>query len=159
MERTTGDPDGTARSGERYWRLLRRFAAASAVATVGSQLVFVASYALGATALLATGLGWLTGASLNFGLNRRNWGRHGRSGLRGEILRFAVISAATALVAAVATSYSEQLALEVFAHSRSAQVVMVWAAFLGTYLVMFVAKFFLMDRLVFTDHRRSEPLR
>lgn len=159
MERTTGDAGETTRSGERYWRLLRRFAAASAVATVGSQLVFVTSYALGATTLLATGLGWLTGASLNFGLNRRNWGSHGRAGLRGEILRFAVVSGATALVAAVATAYSEQLALEVFADSRSAQVVTVWAAFLGTYIVMFVAKFFLMDRLVFTGHRRPGPPR
>lgn len=159
MEQTTGGAGAPTGSGSRYWRLLRRFAAASAVATVSGQLVFVTSYALGASTLVATGLAWLTGAVLNFGLNRRTWGSHGRAALRGEILRFAVISVTTAVVAALATGYAERIAMEAFAQSRSFQVVVVWATFLGTYLVMFVAKFFLMDRLVFTGHRRREPPR
>lgn len=153
MSSTAGDAGATTRPGSRYWRLLKRFAAASAAATVSGQLVFVTCYALGVSALVSTCLAWLTGAVLNFGLNRRTWGSRGRSALRGELLRFAMISVSTAVLAALATRYAEAVAVEAFTESRSAQVAVVWGAFLGTYLLMFVVKFFLMDRLVFTAHR------
>lgn len=155
-----GQPSETAPSsspaarGGRYRRLLRRFAAASALATVSSQFVFVASYTAGAPPVLATVLAWLAGAVPNFLLNRRTWGSRGRTALRGEILRFATVSVGTALLAALATSNAEVLALRMFTESRSAQITLVWGAFFGTYLVMFVVKFFLMDRIVFTSHQR-----
>ncbi|MDA3646728.1 GtrA family protein [Saccharopolyspora indica] len=134
---------------KRYWRLLGRFAAASVVATAISQLVFLLVYALGAAPVAATITAWLAGAIPNFTLNRRTWGSTGRAGLRGEILRYAIISVTTALLAALATHNAEVLAQTSFPDTRSAQVAVVWAAFLGTYAVMFVVKFFLVDRLVF----------
>ncbi|PKW19305.1 GtrA family protein [Saccharopolyspora spinosa] len=137
----------------RYWRLLSRFAAASVVATGISQLVFLLSYSLGATPVLATVLAWLAGAIPNFVLNRRTWGGGGRAALRGEILRYGAISVGTALLAALATHNAEALAHALFPAARAAQVVVVWGAFLGTYAVMFVVKFFLVDRLVFTARR------
>ncbi|KAA5831242.1 GtrA family protein [Saccharopolyspora hirsuta] len=138
---------------KRYWRLLSRFAAASAVATAISQVVFLVVYALGAAPVAATITAWLAGAIPNFTLNRRTWGSTGRAGLRGEILRYAVISVTTALLAALATHNAEALAQALFPDARSAQVAVVWGAFLGTYAVMFVLKFFLVDRLVFPDRR------
>ena len=137
----------------RYWRLLTRFAAASVVATAISQVVFLTSYALGAAPVVATVLAWLGGAIPNFTLNRRTWGGGGRTALRGEILRYAVISVGTALLAAAATSYAEALARTAFPADRAPQIAVVWGAFLGTYAVMFVLKFFLVDRLVFTGRR------
>lgn len=154
MRQAIESPEVAESRGGRYRRLLTRFAAASLVATGVSQLVFLTSYSLGALPVVATVLAWLAGAVPNFVLNRRTWGGGGRETLRGEILRYGVISVGTALLAAAATSYAETLARTTFPDVRAAQVAIVWGAFLGTYLVMFVVKFFLVDRLVFTDRTR-----
>ncbi|QUH00743.1 GtrA family protein [Saccharopolyspora erythraea] len=153
MSQTAQERTSAEAPARRYWRLLSRFAAASVVATGVSQVVFVTSYALGAVAVVSTVLAWLAGAIPNFLLNRRTWGGGGRAALRGEILRYAVISVGTALLAAGATSAAESLAVSAFPGSRTPQVAVVWGAFLGTYLVMFVVKFFLVDRVVFTSRR------
>lgn len=145
----------SARSG-RFWHLLSRFAAASVLATVISQVVFVLSYSLGAAPTVATVLAWLAGAIPNFSLNRRAWGGGGREALRGEIIRYAAISIGTALLAAAATHGAEILATATFPSSRPAQVAVVWGAYAGTYAVMFVLKFVLIDRLVFTAHRQPQ---
>ncbi|MEV0086181.1 GtrA family protein [Saccharopolyspora sp. NPDC050642] len=141
----------------RYWRLLSRFAAASVVATGISQLVFLLSYSLGATPVASTVLAWLSGAIPNFVLNRRTWGGGGRAALRGEILRYGAISVGTALLAALATHHAESLANVLFPHARAGQVAVVWGAFVATYAVMFVVKFFLIDRLVFRRSRHQVP--
>lgn len=143
----------------RYWRLISRFAAASMVATGISQIVFLTTYVLGSAPVVSTVLAWLAGAVPNFVLNRRTWGGGGRTALRGEMLRYAAISVATAILAAIATHTAESQALRLFAHSEASQVAMVWGAFLGTYVVMFVVKFFLIDRLVFTARRQQEQVR
>ncbi|MBB5155816.1 GtrA family protein [Saccharopolyspora phatthalungensis] len=140
----------------RYWLLLGRFAAASVVATGISQVVFLLSYSLGATPVVATVSAWLAGAIPNFVLNRRSWGGGGRTALRGEILRYGAISVGTALLAALATHNAETLAQALFPGTRTAQVAVVWGAFVGTYAVMFVVKFFLIDRLVFTARPRQQ---
>ena len=142
-----------------YWRLIGRFAAASVVATGLSQLVFVGSYALGALPAVSTVLAWLAGAVPNFLLNRRTWGGGGREALRGEILRYAALSVGTALLAALATSGAERLALDAFPHDRLPQVAIVWGAFLGTYLVMFAVKFLIIDRFIFTARERPPRAR
>jgi putative flippase GtrA len=155
VRQATKSPE-TAGVRRRSWRLWSRFAAASVVATSISQLVFVLSYAIGALPAVATVLAWLAGAIPNFLLNRRTWGGGGRAALRREILRYAVISVTTALLAAFATSGAETLATTTFPGLRTAQVAVVWSAFIGTYMAMFVVKFFLVDRLVFnTDPRRA----
>ncbi|RCW43176.1 GtrA-like protein [Halopolyspora algeriensis] len=159
MQHATTDAERHITRRGRYGWLLRRFAAASAVATVSNQLVFVTAYAAGASPVVATVLAWLAGAVPNFLLNRRAWGGGGRRALRGEILRFVLISVSTALLAAVATSSVEPLALRWFSESPSARIALVSAVFLGTYAVMFVLKFVLMDRIVFTARRRREPVR
>ncbi|MBE9373201.1 GtrA family protein [Saccharopolyspora sp. HNM0983] len=140
-----------------YWHLLSRFAAASVVATAISQVVFLLSYSLGAAPVVATVAAWLAGAVPNFALNRRTWGNRGRVGLRGQLLRYGTISVLTALLAAAATHLAEGLAHSAFPDERSAQVAVVWAAFAGTYAAMFVLKFFLIDRLVFTRDRPPPP--
>ncbi|MGW5646808.1 GtrA family protein [Saccharopolyspora sp. NPDC003752] len=141
----------------RYWRLLSRFAAASVVATGISQLVFLLSYSLGATPVVSTVLAWLSGAIPNFVLNRRTWGGGGPAALRGEILRYGAISVGTALLAALATHHAESLANVLFPDTRAGQVAVVWGAFVATYAVMFVVKFFLIDRLVFRRSRHQVP--
>lgn len=149
----------TARSRSQYWRLLSRFAAASVVATGISQVAFLGSYAVGAPALISTVLGWLAGAVPNFVLNRRTWGGGGRAALRGEIVRYAAMSIGTALLAALATDAAEELAKAEFPHDRAPQVAIVWGAFVATYLVMFVVKFLIVDRFIFTARTRPPRAR
>lgn len=145
------------RSRGRYWRLLSRFAAASVIATVISQLLFLLSYdGLRAPAAVATVIAWAAGAIPNFVLNQRTWGGGGRSALRGEILRYGAISVGTAVLAALATSGTESLVRTLFANDRTVQVMAVWAAFAGTYAVMFFVKFYLVDRVVFTANRGAD---
>ncbi|WP_344130532.1 GtrA family protein [Saccharopolyspora halophila] len=139
--------------------MLSRFAAASVIATVISQLVFLVSYSLGSAPIFATVLAWLAGAIPNFVLNRRTWGGGGRSALRGEIIRFGVISIGTALVAALAAHGAEILATSQFPHNRPAQIAIVWGAFAGTYVAMFAVKFVLFDKIVFTAHRQQQRAR
>jgi putative flippase GtrA len=138
-----------------YRRLLSRFAVASIMATGISQFAFLTSYSAGAPPVAATAFAWLSGAIPNFLLNRRTWGGGGHAALRGEILRYAAISVATALLAALTTSNAEGLASTLFPATRAAQVAVVWGAFLGIYAVMLVVKFFLVDRLVFTAGRQQ----
>ncbi|MDR7300469.1 GtrA family protein [Haloactinomyces albus] len=159
MQHATANAGRTASHRGRYRRLIKRFAAASAVATVSNQVVFVTAYAAGASPVLATVLAWLAGAVPNFLLNRRTWGSGGRTALRGEILRFVTISVSTALLAAFATSSVEPLALRLFSESPGARIALVSAVFVATYAVMFVVKFVLMDRIVFTAHRWRGPTR
>jgi putative flippase GtrA len=145
---------GEKRSRRRYWRLLSRFALASAVATGISQLVFFVSYSLGSPPTVATVLAWAAGIVPNFVLNQRTWGGS-KDALRGQILRYAVISVGTAGLAALATSGTEHLAKALFPDDRTLQVIAVWGAFAGTYAVMFFLKFYLIDRLVFTSKRQA----
>lgn len=146
-----------AGSPRRYRHLVSRFAAASAVATGISQVVFLLSYSLGAAPTAATIAAWLAGAVPNFALNRRTWGDRGRDGLRGQLLRYGAISVGTALLAAGATHLAEGAARSAFPDSSTARIVVVWAAFAGTYGVTFVLKFFLVDRLVFSRDRQHSP--
>lgn len=139
-------PDAAPRTGRR--RLVGSFAAASVVATGISQAVFVTSYWATGLAAVATVLGWLGGAVPNFLLNRRSWGA-GPHGLRGEVLRFAAISVATAVLAGLATQWAEGIAAASFPGGHPTRIAIVWGAFLGTYAAMFVVKFVLLDRLVF----------
>lgn len=139
-----------AGSPRRYRHLVSRFAAASAVATGISQVVFLLSYSLGAAPTAATIAAWLAGAVPNFALNRRTWGDRGRDGLRGQLLRYGAISVGTAVLAGLATGWAEDVATATFPGTHPARVAIVWGAFLGTYAVMFVVKFVLTDRLVFT---------
>lgn len=122
------------------------------VATGISQVAFVGSYWATGLSTLATVVGWLAGAIPNFALNRRSWGGGGHP-LRSEIARYGLISVGTALLAAVATGSAEAFAAAHFPGAGPARITLVWAAFLGTYAAMFVVKFFLVDRLVFTDRQ------
>lgn len=148
MSQATAAPrTGTAPPGRR--RLVGSFAAASAVATGISQAVFVGAYWATGLAAVATVLGWLGGAVPNFLLNRRSWGA-GPHGLRGELLRFGAISVATAVLAGLATKAAEGMAAAHLPDGHPARIAIVWGAFLGTYAAMFVVKFVLVDRLVFS---------
>jgi putative flippase GtrA len=147
-----GPPRSSAASaaGERHGlvpKLLRYFTG-SVVATVCSEVAFVVLYGpLGVGTTWSSVLSWLAGAVPNFWLNRNwAWQRRGRPSLRREILPYVAIILTTLLLATVLTHLAD-----VWLHhqgvSRSWRVTLVAAVFLGTYVVVFALRFFLLERL------------
>ena len=128
-------------------KLLRYFTG-SVVATVCSEVVFVLLYgavAMGTT--WASVLSWLAGAFPNFWLNRNwAWQRTGRPSFRHEVLPYVVIIVTTLVLATVATDFADRW-LHQHGTSSTVRVGLVAAVFLSVYVVVFVVRFFLLERL------------
>lgn len=140
------------RRGQRA-RLWGRYTAASVIAGVISELVFLVAYWFEAAPFAASLVAFVAGAVPNYLMNRRwAWRRTGTPHPVRETLPYAVIIISTALIAVLVTTLADKW---VVAHvgSHELQVVLVGAAFLGTYGVMFVLKFVLFDRLIFAGGR------
>jgi len=127
---------------------LVRYLTGSVVATLCSEVAFVALYGLldvGTT--WSSVLSWLAGAVPNFWLNRNwAWQRTGRPSLRQEVLPYAAIIVATLVLAAFATHVTD-----VWLHhagvATSMRVALVAIVFLGVYVAVFALRFVLLDRL------------
>lgn len=135
---------------------LLRYAAGSGVATLSSEAAFVVLYGLlhlppGLTSVLA----WLAGAVPNYWLNRSwTWRRTGRPGLRDELLPYVTIIGLTLLIATMATRAADHW-LHGLDADDTVRVIAVAAVFLGVYVVMFVVRFFLLERLFGRLHARD----
>lgn len=143
---------GTRLQGART-KLLGRYAGSSVISGVISEGVFLASFGLGALPSVASVIAFVAGAVPNYLMNRYwAWQQNDRIRAGRELLPYIVIIVVTALLASVITT-----AADAWLHDRVSsqfwQVVLVGIAFLGTYGVMFVIKFFLFDRFIFTGSR------
>jgi len=146
-----------AGSGRDGWvRKMLRYAGGSVVATVCSEVTFVGLYGLlGVSPTRASVVAWLAGAMPNYWLNRSwTWRRQGRPSLRNELIPYAVIIGVTLLLASGVTHVVDAW-LRGADTSSSVRVTLVAAAFLGVYAVMFVLRYFLLDRM-FTRLARLE---
>lgn len=125
-----------------------RYTTGSVIAAACSETVFVLVYGgFGASTTWATGLGWLAGAVPNFWLNRSwTWRVSGRPDVRTEILPYILIIVFTLVTATVATSAADAW-LRGFDLPHTVTVILVSATFLGVYGMMFLLRFFLLDRL------------
>jgi putative flippase GtrA len=125
-----------------------RYAAGSVVATVCSEATFLLLYGPArSTPAVASALGWLAGAVPNYWLNRTwTWRRRGRPSLLKEVLPYVAIVVVTLVLAVVATSLVDR-ALKETTVSHPVRTVLVGGTFLGVYGVVFVLRFYLLDRL------------
>lgn len=135
-----------------------RFTASSAVAALISETAFVVVYgALDAGARLAGVVAFVAGAIPNWGLNRRwTWRRRGRPRIGREVLPYVAVVIATA-VAATALGGVADGWVRGFDAPRAFQVALVAMAYLLPYGAVFVLKFVLFDRVVFSDRRLRSP--
>jgi len=143
------------RTGGERTRLGRfvRYATGSAGAVVASALAFALAYRL-----LDLGPRWasvtafLAGAVVNFSASRFwAWKRRDRSGLGRDLLGYAVLAVAIALIAMGVTSFAD-------AHLAGAdpttRAVLVEGCYFATYAVLFLVRFVVLDRLVFRSRHQ-----
>lgn len=148
----------------RLLRLFPRFATGSAVAFGCSELAFLLLYgALGVSAAVSGGAAFLAGAVPNFLLQRYwTWKRSGRIALRGELLPYVAVIAVNGLLATAVTAGVDRMLAPALAH-HGARTALLALIFAGAYVLLYVLKFVLLDRLVFgaaaTRERREERSR
>jgi putative flippase GtrA len=134
---------------------LLRFIAGSALATLTSAVIFPLVYR-GAHAgpLVATFVAFAAGAAVSFVVNRFwTWSRRHRAGLGRDLAGFLAVAGSVAVLAAVVTSLTDSYADQAGV-SDGLRTALVESAYLGTYAVMFLIKFLLLDRLVFRSQDR-----
>ncbi len=128
---------------------LFRYAAGSGVAALASEITFVLVFGVAHTpTVVATVAAFLAGALPNWVLNRRwAWSRRDQVSVRREVLPYvAIVLGALAITTAGTTlvnAWSSNL-------SHWAAVVLVDGTFVAITGFLFVAKFVLFDRVVFT---------
>ena len=137
---------GVARS--RLFGKVARYGAGSIVATICSQVTFLVLYGpVGASTTVTSTLAWLAGAIPNYWLNRAwTWGRRGRPSVRRELLPYGAIVLGTLGVAILATGVGAAV-LDRTSISHATETLLVWGIYFLVYVVMFVFRFLLFDRL------------
>jgi putative flippase GtrA len=128
------------------WRKLSTYTAGSLVATGCSELALLICYGmLHLSPAVSSVVAWVCGAVPNYLLNRRwTWQRTGRPDPRRELLPYVAIILATLGLAVVVTRAVDAALAESGAGARTTLVA---ASFLGVYVVMFLARYLLLDRM------------
>ena len=137
-------------------RKVVRYGTGSLVATACSEAVFLLLYGvLSTSTTTASVLGWLAGALPNYWMNRTwTWGRRGRPSLRHELLPYVAIVALTLLLAVGATALVDSALAGT--GSDTVRSGLVGGTFLLVYVLVFLLRFFLFDRL-FTHQQDRDP--
>ena len=129
-------------------RRLTTYTAGSAIAAGCSELALVVCYGvLDLAPAVSSTIAWVAGAVPNYWLNRSwTWQRRGRPSLRREVLPYVAIILATLVLAALVTKGVDGWLRDADV-SGTARTLAVAAAFLGVYVIMFVVRYLLLDRL------------
>jgi putative flippase GtrA len=153
---------GDSASGHRPHRVrtFLKFGTSSLVATASSEITFLLLYGPAhASSTLASVCGWVAGAIPNYWINRSwTWGLRGRPSLSREVLPYAAIVVATLALAIAATKVSDTV-LRDSDVSDATRTLIVGGVFLAVYVVMFLVRFLLFDRLFTGRWGRDRPAR
>lgn len=135
-----------------------RYAMVSVVSLVVSQITLFTLFAgFHWTARSANVAACATGGVPSYWLNRRwTWGKRGRSHLWREVAPFWIVAFASLVVSTVIAGVAESQAVEL-SSSRLVQALVVNAAVIVTYGVIWVAKFLLLNVLFVTPPAEEAP--
>lgn len=138
--------------------LFTRFAVGTVVATACSQLTFVLLFGvLGTTTSVSGGVAFLAGAVPNFLIHRFwTWRRRGPVTVRHELLPYLAVIAFNGLVATGITTGMDRF-LGGAIDDHVARTAVLTIIFTLSYLPLFVLKFALLDRLVFSGPEFNGP--
>lgn len=133
-------------------RIFTRYAIGSVAAAVVSELTLLASYGLKLLGPQAASVAaWALGSIVNYTLSRWwAWQRRGRPKALRELLPFWLTSVAGLLLSSWATGVADRMGHELFT-TDGPRVLFVGAVFLGTYGLLFFAKFAFFHYFVFAD--------
>ncbi|MFL6138337.1 MAG: hypothetical protein ACJ74O_11105 [Frankiaceae bacterium] len=127
---------------------MSRYFAGSVICTIISAVTFMVAFGfdlLGSRG--ASLLSSATGAVAGYYLNRSwAWGRRGRADVRRELVPYWTTIVLTAIAAALVTGAVNHVVVGITDH-RGVRMLFDTAAFLGTYLVSFVVKYVVFNRL------------
>jgi putative flippase GtrA len=140
-------------------RTLTRYTVGSVAAMVVSEITLLLVYGLHVGgARTASAAAWASGAIVNYFLNRNwAWQRRGRAHPAKELLPYWTTAIAGLLLSMWATHQATAFAPRL-SGDHTVATVLVGAAYLVTYGVLFVAKFLLFHYVIFTDRRsRTGP--
>ena len=137
-------------------RRLVKFAAVSVVAVVVSQLTLLITFGvLHWDARPSNLTAFVMSTIPSFELNRRwTWRRGGRTHVRRELVPFWVLAVAGLIASDQATRFAAAASADL--PTRTARTLVVMFASLATYGVLWLVKFALLDRLVWSDPRSPE---
>jgi putative flippase GtrA len=128
----------------------------SVVATACSEATFVACYGLrvlGTTG--SSGVAFVAGAIPNYVLNRRwAWQRRGPVRIWREVVLYVAVSLLSFGASALATGWAGHAARHV-TDDHLVKTLLVSGAYLGTFALLFVAKFAAYEFVIFVDPDRS----
>ncbi|PRX50218.1 putative flippase GtrA [Prauserella shujinwangii] len=135
---------------------LARAATSSLLATGISQLTLLVLLSTQATgAGMAAALAFVAGAVPNYLVARKwAWGRRGKPRVRGELLPYLAVIATGGLTAVGATKLGALL-IAPLDLPHVARVLVLDAAYISSYALVFLMKFALLDRLVFAGAVRT----
>lgn len=135
---------------------LGRAGASSVLATALSQGTLLGGLWLGLPALVASSGAFLGGALVNYLVGRSwAWGRYGRPGMRHEVGPYVLVVGFAGALAIGLTTLTARLVAA--SPSRLETLLLADAAYLGSYVLVFVVKFTLLDGWVFRRADHAAP--
>jgi putative flippase GtrA len=156
-----GDAATHSAPGARFPQLrkLLKFGASSVVATVCSETTFLLLYGpAGASSTVASVLAWLAGAIPNYWINRTwTWGRRGWPSMSRELVPYIAIVFGTLGIAIAATAVADAVLRDANA-SDATRTFLVGGTYLMVYVVMFLVRFLLFDRMYSRADRADRAL-
>ena len=135
-----------------------RYTGSSLVAVGVGQLAFLLVYtATDYHGGVASVVAFFAGAIPKYALNRMwAWERRGRPQMWRETLPYAAVVGTSLVLTALMTRTADHYVRQ-FVEADNLRTFLVWAAFIGTNGLLFLVKFVLFDRVVFSDPSREQP--
>jgi putative flippase GtrA len=133
---------------------ITRYTLGSVIAAATSAVVFALLYVMGVGTTACSVAAFVAGAIPNWILNRRwAWQVRGRIAIGREVLAYVIVSALTLLATTEATAFTQRQVQSIPAH-HGIRVILVTASYLAVFAILFVARFAVYDKWIFSGRSR-----
>jgi putative flippase GtrA len=133
---------------------ITRYTLGSVIAAATSAVVFALLYVMGVGTTACSVAAFIAGAIPNWILNRKwAWQVTGRIAIGREVLAYIVVSALTLLATSEATAWTQHKVQGIPAH-HGIRVILVTGSYLAVFAILFVARFAVYDKWIFSGRSR-----
>jgi putative flippase GtrA len=138
---------------------MTRYTLGSLVAAATSAVVFAVLYALGASTNVCSVSAFVAGAIPNWILNRRwAWRLRGRVAVGREVFAYIAVAAVTLFLSSESTAWTQRHVQSVSVHP-GIRLALVTASYLAVFGVLFVSRFALYERWIFSGRSLGATVR